>query len=755
MGEQRYTAAKIRPKAGATWILTFRHPLKTDARGKLGRKVRRSAGTADDSEAQALVDELNDLLSNDEWFSADRQADASATFHDVVVRAFYDDLTAPTGRSLDVRESKIPLPSRADGYSRTLLVGPTGVGKTSLLRQLIGSHPDRDRFPSTSASRTTISDIEVITSEEEYYSCVGTFFSEWTVQTLVHECVADACAATWDEASDAKVADRLLQHRDMRFRLSYIIGNWGQSAEQEIDEDDGFDESPAADPEDADLPKVEDVQEMQERLAGFLARIRQLSEKSKSQLGTDISKLGREEREAAQDSFEDHVQSLPDFDDLVVDIMDEVRKRFDAVSEGLIRRPGGWPEAWTYSTSDRSAFIRTVRQLSSNYAPAFGTLLTPLVDGIRIKGPFFPTFGDKKRKLVLLDGEGIGHTKDAGAGVTSHITSRFAEVDVIMLVDGAKAPMLEGPTSVLMAVASSGHQDKLAIAFTHVDALKKQANLPTAATKRAHVMASVHQALLSLREVVGVPVARSIERNIDDRCFMLSFLDRNIGEHNSGPARELGRLIDFLSEAGRQADQVTEAQPIYEPARLLFSIQGAAAEFHSRWNARLGLGGSPSVRRAHWAEIKALNRRVALRIENCEYRPGGLMPAAELVARLSEWITRYLDTPLRWDGRAPTEEEAAAAIARVQREVFSRLSSLASRRLIDTPHQRWVGAFALRGPGSTFDRARTVQTIFIEGAPVPGPVLDPRSTEFLKDMQGLVEEAIREGGGRLVTEVLG
>lgn len=761
MTERTYLAAKVRAKEGATWVLTFRHPLKTDPRGRPGRKVRRSSGTTDETQAQALVDQLNELLGDPDWFGAEREADAAEAFDDVVVRAFYDDLTAPTSRSHDVREARIPLPGRNDGYSRALLVGPTGVGKTSLLRQLIGSHPDRDRFPSTSASRTTISDIEVITSDEPLYECVGTFFSEWTVQTLIHECVADACAATWEKVTDAKLADRLLQHRDMRFRLSYIIGSWGQAAEAQVaedeeDEDDGFDDraDARAELDEADLPRPDEIQAMQEKLASFLARIRQLSEKARSDLEAELAAMG-DDREAAQDRFEEHVQSLEEFDELVADIMDEVRRRFEQVLDGLSRRPGGWPESWTYSSRDRTEFIQRVRRLSSNYAPAFGTLLTPLVDGIRIKGRLFPTFGHAAEKLVLLDGEGIGHTKDSAAGVTSHITNRFADVDVILLVDSAKAPMLEAPTSVLRAIAASGHQDKLAIAFTHFDGLKKQANLRTAAAKRAHVMASVHQTLMSLREAVGTPVVRSIERNIDERCFMLGFLDRSISDQNPASARELGRLTDFLATAGLEPQASTEAQPIYEPARLLFSIQGAASEFHNRWNARLGFGGSPAVRRAHWAEIKALNRRVALRIENCEYVTGGLMPAAELVGRLSEWITRYLDTPLRWEGREPSEEEAANAIARVQREVFARLSVLATRRLIDSPHPRWVGAFALRGRGSTFERARAIQTIFVEGTPVPGPVLDLRSTDFLKDMQALVEEAIREAGGKLLSDVLG
>lgn len=754
MTSTNYTASKVRNKEGATWILAFRHPLKLDQRGKPGRKMRRSTGTTDETRAEELRVQLNALLSDESWFSVDRQAGASEVFDELVVRAFYEDLTTPTTRSFDVRGLKIHLPSKEEGYCRVLLVGPTGVGKTSLLRQLIGSHPERDRFPSTSASRTTISDIEVITTPDRGYACVATFFNEWTVQTLVHECVADAGALLWDDHPDAKIAERLLQHRDMRFRLSYVLGSWDQGVVLQAEDDDGFDDQPAAfEAEGEEVPAVEEIANMKATLQGYVARIRALAARAKGDLGVEIESLIKEDRDAAQDLFEEALQSQPDFDELVSDIMDELRKRFDRLDDGLTRRPGGWPESWVFESDDRDDFIRTIRRLSSNWAPSFGTLLTPLVDGIRIRGPFAPRFGARDSRLVLLDGEGLGHAKDSATGVTSHITNRFDQVDVILLVDTAKTPMLDGPTSVVRAVAASGHHDKLAVAFTSFDLLKRQANLPTQADQRAHVMATVNQALASLREVVGAPVIRAISRDINRRCFMLGYLDRPITDKNPAPAAELLRLVDHFEKVGLANAASVQVKPVYELARLLFSIQGAVAEFHSRWDAILRLGGAPNVRRAHWAEVKALNRRVALRIDNYEY--GNLMPVADLVGRLSEWITRYLDTPLRWEGKLPTEEEAEVALGLVQREVYKRLAPLAEQRLIEAGYSRWTRAFNLSGRGSTFDRARAVQSVYVENVPVPGPVLDHRSTDLLREMQSLVSEAIEAAGGTLVGEALG
>ena len=762
MEEQRYSASKTLVKDGTGWVMSFRHPLRKDPRGKQGRKVRRGLGTPDEARAQQLVDEMNSLLRDTSWHSITKRLEAERQFDAIIVRAFYDDIESSPSNSWEIRNSALPLPSADEGYTQGMFVGPTGAGKTSLLRQVIGLHPKRDRFPSTSASRTTISDIEIITSEDSIFKAIVTFFNEWTTHTNVHECVADACATLWEETSDDKLAERLLTHRDLRFRLGYIIGSWRPAAASSDTSGDDWAYDPdeieeIVEDNDGTLPTDADYLRMHETLQGYLERIRNLAAEAKQQiqadLGVELSTLGGQDKEAAQDLFEDIVQTLPDFDELVNDIMDEIRRRFNALkSEALSTHPNGWPLSWSFETMDRQDFIRTVRRFSSNYAPAFGTLLTPLVDGIRIQGQFFPVFTDRRPKLVLLDGEGIGHVGDSAAGLATRIAKKFADVDVILLVDSAKAPMLEAPTSVLRAVAASGYQAKLAFAFTHFDLVRGQANLRDFASQRAHVLSSVHQKLVSLREVVGQPAVRAIERELDDRCFMLGFLDRQLTDQNRGPAAGLNQLLDFF-EAAIAPVQVPEVTPQYDTAGLVLAIQAATIDFHARWDTILGFTRSANTRTAHWAEIKALNRRVALDTDNGEYKD--LKPVADFVARLAESITMFLDRPIRWRPLHPAETEADEALSRVQRAVFGRLHSFVEEKLLKVPRKDWMRAFEYRGAGSTFDRKKVIQTIYDASAPIPGPALDQDSERFLREVRILVHEAIREGGGELVSEVLG
>lgn len=170
-----YIASKSLTKDRPGFSISFRHPCRVDSRGKLGLKVRRGLGTADAGEADALVAQMNKLLADESWWNASRYHDAMQAFSPVIVDAFFDGLQASVANPVALRDSIIPMPGRAEGYARVLFVGTTGAGKTSLLRHLIGSHPDRDRFPSTSTAKTTVSDIEVIPDDGQYRAAV-TFF---------------------------------------------------------------------------------------------------------------------------------------------------------------------------------------------------------------------------------------------------------------------------------------------------------------------------------------------------------------------------------------------------------------------------------------------------------------------------------------------------------------------------------------------------------------------------------------------------
>lgn len=732
--------------------MAFRHPVCRDDEGRPGVKVRRGLGTSDESTADALVEEMNILLGDQTYWNIAERPRAQQHFNSRIVRAFYEPMESPVGTSPDaIRDAAMPLPGKDQGYSRVLFVGTTGTGKTSLLRHLIGTDPSRDRFPSTSTGKTTIADIEVITSRGDYEAVV-TFFPRRLIRTYVTESVFEACKAAWLGETRERIARELLNHKEQRFRLGYLLGAWSPP-EQESDEDDWGEET-GIEADEAELdptsfPTADERATMQRDLRAHLEAISDLAESADAQLsqelGEPLKNQSGDDLEAAVDLLLERVEALPNYAELVNTILGQVLTRFDNLKAGKLTKRGEWPEKWTFRSSDRDAFIREIRWFSSNYHEEYGRLLTPLVQGIRAKGPFAASFVEDIPNWVLIDGEGLGHTPESAATVSTRYTSRYRSVDVILLVDNAKQPMQAAPLSVLRSVAISGHQDKLAIAFTHFDAVKGD-NLPGFAAKRDHLLASVKSALNGLRDTIGDIVLSGLERETDERCFMLGWLDQSATKVPGGARKQLARLTGFFEAAIAPATPPA-ATPLYDPSGLAFVVQWAAADFHSLWDARLGYRHRNGVSKEHWSRVKALARRVALRMDNYEYKH--LMPVAELIARLSEAISRFLDTPVRWDSPAEDLDEAAAAIARIRSEVHTALHSFAMDRIVEQHMADWAKAFEYAGRGSSYQRARELREIYGEAAPIPGIELSEVASEFLASVRKLISQAIRDGGGEL------
>jgi len=750
-----YTAAKSLPPGRQVWTMSFRHSLRKDPKGKYGLKVRKSLGTADEGEADRLISQINDLLADTALHSPTKRREAERRFDAIVVSAFYDSIESPVTDSAAIRDSIIEVPKQ--GVPKILFTGTTGSGKTSLLRHLIGSDPRTDRFPSTSTARTTTSDIEVVIAPQApTFKAVVTFRSQWETTTSVAECVANACLAALYKWSDEKIADRLLHHQDQVFRLNYVLGSYtrlpdsddewnyeGEAETQELEEQD-FESSVPADQR-AKLKAV---------LDGFVRRIRILAKTAsaitEADLGVKFADLTPSNTDLAEEYFSDIVEEQPGFDELVDDILDEVLLRFEQLPDGKrSNKPNGWPESWACEcdVQDRGEFMRRVRSFSSNYAPAFGRLVTPLVQGIRVRGPFRPHFATESSEMVFIDGQGFGHTPESTASVSTQITKRYADVDAILLVDNAMQSMLAGTVFILRSVLASGHQRKLILAFTHADQVSGP-NLPDYSSRRAHVLRSAVGALGALRSVLGTSLVDEFERDLDNRAFMLGWLDRPLTTKSKGPTREMESLLTFCRDSVLP-EIPTEAMPVYEPTGLLFAAQSADGQFQELWKARLGFIVLENVQKKHWATIKALNRRVALSIDNQEYRD--LRPAAELVARLSESIGRFLETPVAWHG--PTDlGQRQAAVDRVRRRVFAALHPFVENRLLANPLPEWLRGFEFGGPYSTSTRAQVIREIVVGAAPVPNEIMGREVAAFLSQLRSLVFEAIRESGGSFASD---
>lgn len=764
---KNFQASLSRSQGRASWSMIFRHPLRDDREKQPGLRVRRGLGTTDEIEAQAIVDQMNQLLSDPSMWNLAEQAKAARLFDQRVVAAFYDNLVAESNDPWATRNSLLPLPTKDEGYARVLLIGTTGAGKTTVVRQLIGTDPKTERFPSTSASKTTISNLEAIINQESEFKAIVSFFGKDYIRQHLEECVEAAVLAHQGRNSLDDIETKLLQHSEQRFRFNYILGTLKTSklkteANDEITDDEVTDdeifEDDQTDGESTDVQSMMDGQERAEiieKLKSYLSRIQQIADSAYEDMRRTLGVSDENESDGDLEVLEDlrgeyletELYKNETFHELVDDMLDDIELRFSYLDKGEIETNNtNWPSYWRYETVNRQEFIETINRFSSNYAANYGRLLTPLVEGIRVSGPLTPEwYTDPDLKLVIMDGEGLGHTPDSASSISTRITERYQSVDAILLIDNAAQPMQAAPAAVLQSLVSSGHHSKLIVGFTHFDEVKGD-NLPNLQMRKDHILGSFDNATVAIGKSLNSRAEKVLKDCKNDRIFFLSNVQKHIKPHKRSLSyTEFLKLISAIQKT-IEPPIPTEAVPIYDDANLVLSIQKATREFHLPWRARLKLQSNPHIQPEHWTRIKALSRRLGVMGED-EY--DSLRPVADLITRLRDHIYIFVENPLRWEPDGVSDEMRETAIVNITQEIDARLHQHVQDRLNLGKRKEWYKAYSYRGRGSTIDRAYDIKHIYDSVAPIPDEIPTMNSRQFLQDMRKLVKDAINNGGGKL------
>ncbi len=747
-----YKATLSRSQGREGWSVIFRHPVRVDpATGKPGRRVRGGLGTTERDAAEELVAQMNELLADASYWEPAAREIASQRFSSRIVDIFYRELVPEGHDHYAIREQYISLPSTAQGYRRALFLGTTGAGKTTLVRQILGTDQIKERFPSTSTAKTTVADLEVAVAPGNYEAVV-TFLSQLEVRTYLEECISAAVLSAHRQADDAELLRRLLRHVDQRFRLDYVLGP-GFTEESESEEDDTdeeeVDQSDLFDVRPEELGDI-DLSKTNEILRAAISQLREIAHSYGDKLTKELEAT-EQDRRVIDELFEEELDNLLRGDDLFHEIadqlMDEIGKRFELLSFGTIHSTKqGWPSSWTYASGDRRAFVRSVLQFSSNFAPYFGRLLTPLVNGIRVSGPFAPRWGTTDlQKLVLMDGEGLGHAASSAASVPTAISRRFEEVDAVVLVDSAKQPMQAAPQAVMRALVASGNVAKLVFCFTHFDAVRGD-NIPTVSARRNHVLASTDSVLPGIGEDLGPYAEAALRRRRDCACFFVGGIQKALSNEKSADRRTMDELRALLKliESTSPAEIQAPGKPIYDRMKLGVAISAAATSFQDSWRARLGLTIKPNFVKEHWTRIKALARRIAYGWDD-QY--DNLTPVADLLSELQKRIFVSIQQPIRWTGPEPSEGDKEAIYSDFADKVSRRLISTCSRRVQAERVADWQRAYNLSGVRSTFARARVIaDDIYDKAAPIPDVTSQPGTDDLLEELMNILKQAALDAG---------
>jgi hypothetical protein len=755
--ERQYVATLSRSQGRNAWAVIFRHPVRIDPNtGKPGLRVRQGLGTSDEIEANDLKNQLNELLAGENFWSLPARPEAEKRFTRRVVEIFYHGMEPEQSDFGAIRESIIPLPTSKDSdYRRALLLGTTGAGKTTLLRQLIGTDPESERFPSTSTAKTTVHETEVVLAPGPYKAAV-TFFPIDEVREHLNECISEAVLSSYRGDGDGEVLRKLLMHVNQRFRFNYVLGNGPQTSEADDDED-GSDEDDSVEPTKATAADdIIDLDATNALLSKTLTVLRNIAARHGDQLKTDLGATDEKDQRVVDELFEEELDRRLREDDefhrISDDLMDEIELRFSLLTEGTVRRnKQGWPQSWSWETDDRTNFIDTVTRFSSNQSSKFGRLLTPMVNGVRVSGKFLPAWNDGQQpKLVLLDGEGLGHTPKSVAAISTSLTRRIESTDAIVLVDNAIQPMQAAPVSAMKEMVTTGSASKLLLVFTHFDEVKGD-NLPNSAAKEQHVLASAENVLASIGEELGPFAERALRGRLKDACFFVGAIDEDLDASKKTQKRTIGQLQALLAAIDSIVEKQAPvlAKPVYDRMNLVLAVKNAAESFHDAWWPRLGLDHSPGVPKEHWKRIWALSRRLSTPGLGDEY--DNLKPVADLRRHLQDRLYVLLQNPLRWEPVEPIDDaDKQQVFDSLANALSAKTRDLATRRVRAERMPEWQSAFNQSGRGSSYERASIIgERIYERAAPIPDVTPSPDRNSFLHEVAAAVESVCDELGAKL------
>ena len=686
-----YSASYSSANGNKGYTVTFRHPVVLDKSGKYGKKIHKGLGTRDESVAKQLVDELNELLANNSYWEISKKSDALNKYSESIVEMFYSPMEEQFITEKEILDN-ILMPSREQGYKRTLLLGPSGVGKTTLLKLIAGTI--KESFPSTATCRTTTCNQEIICGDFKEYEAIITFMSKDLFSQYIIECIEEACRLFIESqrsskrVTDKEIAQKLFNHKDLIIRLSYILGEYREEEQSEFDE---FDEEDCC----------ETDNELQQLFENYIKSVKEISiDLMQSDLEFDVNNYSYEENDAILLLCED--------------IVSKVQKKFALLTGGkVVSSIGKWVTGYYIKTDDRNTFFDLVKKFSSNNKYEWGKLLSPLVKTIRICGDFRPEFCSEPIKLVIYDGMGLGHATTSITSVPTDVMKKYSEVDAIILVDDATQPLMENSKTALKDVIFSGHADKTLMCYTHIDEMKGD-NFIRTQDKVNHVNIALSTYLTELRKQNVNAFSSLEEQEILSSCYYFSDLaNENISKMSQN---QLLKALNAIHERFRSKVSFEDVVIKYDEMTLYHHLQNAINQFRGEWGNIIGYPYTTS-KTEHWSRIKALTRRLAYFDED-NYNHE-LQPLADLARCIKEELNTYLNKPMTVLMLDRSDEKVIKKINYMKGQMNDGFLKFVRTELWKKEGrlEKWRNAYSHAGRGSTYERAVDINAIFDLGAP--------------------------------------
>lgn len=574
-------------------------------------------------------------------------------------------------------DSLLPIPA---DLPKIYLLGDTGAGKTTIVRQLLGT--TKFRFPSVRRTRTTIAVTEYVITRESSYRAVFIFKSYEEIKRYISEILEDTIAKGYRD------------YKAQKLRVEGLVSNLGESPDQRFRLKFMLDDEKQA--------KI-----AQNLMSDFIPKLSSWIEKNlpgEEDL-SDVIDL------ALSDELHSEIQVI--HSTIVDTVVEQVAKACSDRSSKEMK------QYFKIEDTDREVFIRRLKP----FLDVDNGSVSPTVERVRVRGNILAPWLPAGTEVVLIDGEGIGH--DVKESSQNTLSSRHLDFfyisDAIMLVEDSERPFIGGCKTALVSAINNGYLPKVVLAFSKLDKIEGA---------RSQQIQEVHYGLRNLLDAISKENGPSISPD-ELNIYYLAKMD--IEEADIESKNDIIRLLNRIREKSAKV-KPKFIRPTYDFELLAPFLDKAIIAFRTLWEIYLSESNSS---RKPWQTVKAFNYRMAWGQD--DYKD--MKPVANLHNELITQLEKYITNPIMWEQEV-TIALQQISLTSFKQEFSKKLVDLIREILIHQNQNRWQdSAEKLRGSGSTRTRALEIRNLIHESVPT---MTEDHARKFKDAIKECFENALQQ-----------
>lgn len=533
------------------------------------------------------------------------------------------------------------------------LIGDTGAGKTTIVRQILGT--EELKFPSVQQKRTTVAVTEYVLSKDLPYKATYLFKTKNQISELVSEIIEvtieNACIAySKNEFDVAAVAEDLEETPDERFRLKYIL-----TAEQ--------------------------IEGLSKEIAHIIPKLYAEIEESRAYLESNNEEL----RVVVDLVIDKH--KAKELSEINKKVLAQIQAKVSEVCDGHILFSDA--DFYQHSSANLESFISKAKYLLSSAKNS----ISPIVEYARLQGNLLASWLPQNTELVLIDGEGIGHDTREASRLSARHLDYFHFADSVGLVEECKKPFASGGKSAIEGIIRNGYLEKFNLIFTKLD------EVDVGDEEGANMAKQIREVKKGLTNVRNALKEDGVELNIGtEHLYHLANMHGNQPDTHS--VSEVTRLLASI-KAKFEELKPQFVEPRYDYEMLSSYLSKSSESFIRKWKDVLHA--------KQWQTVKAFNRRMCW--EEDEFRD--MNPISDFHGEVTIELESFISHPMGWSESA-TSSMQQKSIDKVKQEFSKKLLEFARVTVLKTYGNNWNEAMALSGLGSTTRRKELIQEIMLK-----------------------------------------